>query len=108
MKKQKITYFDEEDEDHGSSLQVNGHVVATNGKAGKSEKAHAKELRQRAALQEQRKQLPIAKGLSFCLTIPTIRLTLFPSGREALIREFKKNDTVVLVGETGSGKTTRQ
>lgn len=64
LKKQKVTYFDEEDEDHGSSLQVNGHVVATNGKAGKSEKIHAKELRQRAALQEQRKQLPIAKGLS--------------------------------------------
>ena len=28
-------------------------------------------------------------------------------GREALIREFRNNDTVVLVGETGSGKTTR-
>ncbi|KAF8621407.1 hypothetical protein AX15_007819 [Amanita polypyramis BW_CC] len=41
------------------------------------------------ALQEQRKQLPIAKG------------------REALIEEIRKNEVTVLIGETGSGKTTQ-
>ena len=29
------------------------------------------------------------------------------SAREALIREFKQNDSCVVVGETGSGKTTQ-
>ncbi|KAG5654368.1 hypothetical protein H0H81_003826 [Sphagnurus paluster] len=42
-----------------------------------------------AALQEQRKHLPIAKG------------------REALIQEILDNDITVLLGETGSGKTTQ-
>ncbi|RDB16014.1 putative ATP-dependent RNA helicase prh1 [Hypsizygus marmoreus] len=42
-----------------------------------------------AALQEQRRNLPIAKG------------------REALIQEIRNNDVTVLLGETGSGKTTQ-
>lgn len=29
-------------------------------------------------------------------------------GRDALIREIKANDVTVLLGETGSGKTTRE
>ena len=29
------------------------------------------------------------------------------SAKEALIREFKQNDSSVVVGETGSGKTTQ-
>lgn len=40
-------------------------------------------------LQKQREQLPIARG------------------REALIREIQENDTTILLGETGSGKTTQ-
>ncbi|KAG5718719.1 putative ATP-dependent RNA helicase prh1 [Termitomyces sp. T112] len=42
-----------------------------------------------AHLQEQRNQLPIAKG------------------RDALIQEIRNNDVTVLLGETGSGKTTQ-
>ncbi|KAF8879493.1 P-loop containing nucleoside triphosphate hydrolase protein [Infundibulicybe gibba] len=42
-----------------------------------------------SALQQQRRQLPIAKG------------------REALIEEIRRNDITVLLGETGSGKTTQ-
>ncbi|KAG6891586.1 hypothetical protein C0992_002624 [Termitomyces sp. T32_za158] len=42
-----------------------------------------------ATLQEQRVQLPIAKG------------------RDALLEEIRNNDVTVLLGETGSGKTTR-
>lgn len=60
-KKRKVVYFDE-DEDHGASLQINGHVTTVNGKAETSEKAKAREIRKQAALQEQRKELPIAKG----------------------------------------------
>ncbi|KAI0794894.1 P-loop containing nucleoside triphosphate hydrolase protein [Abortiporus biennis] len=41
------------------------------------------------SIQEQRNQLPIAKG------------------KEALINELRENDVTVLVGETGSGKTTQ-
>lgn len=43
-----------------------------------------------AAIQEQRRDLPIAQG------------------REALIEEIRRNDVTVLLGETGSGKTTRK
>lgn len=43
-----------------------------------------------AAIQQQRKELPIAQG------------------REALIEEIRGNDVTVLLGETGSGKTTRK
>ncbi|KIP03746.1 hypothetical protein PHLGIDRAFT_110455 [Phlebiopsis gigantea 11061_1 CR5-6] len=42
-----------------------------------------------AAIQEQRKQLPISRG------------------RNAIIKEIRENDVTVLVGETGSGKTTQ-
>ncbi|KAG6868952.1 hypothetical protein C0993_007166 [Termitomyces sp. T159_Od127] len=42
-----------------------------------------------APLQEQRNQLPIAKG------------------RDALIQEIQNNEVTVLLGETGSGKTTQ-
>ncbi|KDQ62265.1 hypothetical protein JAAARDRAFT_121203 [Jaapia argillacea MUCL 33604] len=42
-----------------------------------------------ANLQEQRKQLPIAKG------------------KDAIIQEIRDNDVTVLLGETGSGKTTQ-
>ncbi|KAJ8594004.1 P-loop containing nucleoside triphosphate hydrolase protein [Rhizopogon salebrosus TDB-379] len=45
--------------------------------------------RQVNSLQKQREQLPIARG------------------REALIREIQENDTTILLGETGSGKTTQ-
>ncbi|THG99575.1 hypothetical protein EW026_g2798 [Hermanssonia centrifuga] len=41
------------------------------------------------SLEEQRRQLPIAQG------------------RDALIQEIRDNDVIVLVGETGSGKTTQ-
>ncbi|KAF8904084.1 hypothetical protein CPB84DRAFT_697913 [Gymnopilus junonius] len=42
------------------------------------------------AIQEQRAQLPIAKG------------------KDALIEEIRKNEVTILLGETGSGKTTRK
>ncbi|KAJ3758406.1 P-loop containing nucleoside triphosphate hydrolase protein [Lentinula raphanica] len=42
-----------------------------------------------ALLQEQRSELPIAKG------------------KDALIHEFREHDVTVLLGETGSGKTTQ-
>ncbi|KAJ7134299.1 P-loop containing nucleoside triphosphate hydrolase protein [Mycena epipterygia] len=42
-----------------------------------------------STLQEQRRQLPIAMG------------------RDALVQEIKANDVTVLLGETGSGKTTQ-
>ena len=32
---------------------------------------------------------------------------MYGIGREALIEEIRKNEVTVLIGETGSGKTTR-
>ncbi|KAJ7043812.1 ATP-dependent RNA helicase Prh1 [Mycena alexandri] len=43
----------------------------------------------KAGIQEHRKQLPIAKG------------------KDALVQEIRENDVTVLLGETGSGKTTQ-
>ncbi|KAF5340678.1 hypothetical protein D9611_007470 [Ephemerocybe angulata] len=69
---------------HDTSSHAHNGVQedATNG-AGPSSLSKA------AAIQEQRKDLPIAQG------------------REALIEEIRKNDVTVLLGETGSGKTTQ-
>lgn len=61
-------------------------------------------------LQKQREQLPIAKGQYFFFVpfvIPITRGTHVLAGREALIREIRENDVTILLGETGSGKTTR-
>jgi ATP-dependent RNA helicase DHX33 len=67
-----------------SHNQVNGvREDAVNG-AGPSSPSKA------SAIQEQRRDLPIFQG------------------REALIEEIRKNDVTVLLGETGSGKTTRK
>lgn len=64
QKRRKIAYMeDSEDEDHGVSLTtLNGH---TNGHVnGKSESKlnHVREIKRTAELQNQCKQLPIAKG----------------------------------------------
>ncbi|RXW23385.1 hypothetical protein EST38_g2454 [Candolleomyces aberdarensis] len=64
--------------------QVNGVREDTVNGAGPSSPSKA------AGIQEQRRDLPIFQG------------------REALIEEIRKNDVTVLLGETGSGKTTRK
>ena len=68
-----------------------------------------------AQLQDQRKQLPIAKGTLNCFVLnisKRVRCLMISDhlilGKDALIREIKTSDTVVLLGETGSGKTTRK
>lgn len=52
-------------------------------------KSHSTSSGPSSPLQKQREQLPIAKG------------------RDALIREIRENDVTILLGETGSGKTTQ-
>jgi HrpA-like RNA helicase len=62
-------------------------------------------------LQEQREQLPIARGE----TITNLRnidrsseFLPFPLlGRESLMHSIALNDVTIILGETGSGKTTR-
>ena len=44
--------------------------------------------------------------LNMDLSLERRRLPIYPA-REALIREIKKNTNCVVVGETGSGKTTQ-
>lgn len=75
-----------------------------NGAAGHTSQHHAK------AIQEQRMQLPIAKGIVRLLhKTQTCFLLIygFMTGRDALIEKLRKNNVTVLLGETGSGKTTR-
>ncbi|KAF8968941.1 P-loop containing nucleoside triphosphate hydrolase protein [Flammula alnicola] len=57
------------------------------------------------AIQEQRRQLPIAKGMSprrtgLLLNLPALR-------KRRSHRRDRKNDVTILLGETGSGKTTQ-
>jgi HrpA-like RNA helicase len=62
-------------------------------------------------LQEQREQLPIARGGT--ITNPynidnASEFLPFPFlGRESLMRSIALNDVTIILGETGSGKTTR-
>ncbi|KZV86988.1 P-loop containing nucleoside triphosphate hydrolase protein [Exidia glandulosa HHB12029] len=69
------------DDDGEQSPAKRQRVRAPNGVNGHSAAA--------PSLLEQRKQLPIW------------------SGKDALVREIQANDTVVILGETGSGKTTQ-
>ncbi|KAF8158511.1 P-loop containing nucleoside triphosphate hydrolase protein [Crassisporium funariophilum] len=80
---------------NGHTDSPNGHV---NGHSGPSQPKRVSQndvncstpLSAKAkAIQDQRTQLPIAKG------------------RDALVEEIRKNDVTVLLGETGSGKTTQ-
>ncbi|THU78991.1 P-loop containing nucleoside triphosphate hydrolase protein [Dendrothele bispora CBS 962.96] len=72
---------------------INGHHKATSPSHNESGRATSDAptatSSKHAAIQEQRLNLPITKG------------------KDALIREFRENDVTVLLGETGSGKTTQ-
>jgi HrpA-like RNA helicase len=62
-------------------------------------------------LQEQREQLPIARG-GIITNLHNIdkasEFLPFPLlGRESLVRSIALNDVTIILGETGSGKTTR-
>ncbi|KIL67696.1 hypothetical protein M378DRAFT_177367 [Amanita muscaria Koide BX008] len=84
----------------GRDAKLNG--VVTDSQPGPSSPGAIKF----AALQEQRKQLPIAKGMLNCF-FPALFFKQTRAGREALIEEIRKNEVTVLIGETGSGKTTQ-
>ena len=58
------------------------------------------------SIQEQRISLPISTGQLLFFGFRGI-FTLDP-GRETLVEEIRKNDVTILLGETGSGKTTRR
>jgi HrpA-like RNA helicase len=61
-------------------------------------------------LQEQREQLPIARGgtITNLHNIDKTSEFLPPLlGRESLMRSIALNDVTIILGETGSGKTTR-
>jgi HrpA-like RNA helicase len=62
-------------------------------------------------LQEQRKQLPIARGGTITnlhnVDNPSEFLSFPLLGRESLVRSIALNDVTIILGETGSGKTTR-
>jgi HrpA-like RNA helicase len=59
-------------------------------------------------LLEQRKRLPIWKGRSTLPLFMVVAFNIVPlSGKQSLISEIHSNDTVVILGETGCGKTTR-
>lgn len=62
-------------------------------------------------LQEQREQLPIARGGTITHERNIDKASDFPPfpllGRESLMRSITLNDVTIILGETGSGKTTR-
>ena len=64
-RKGKTVYMDVDDEDHGVSLSVNGISKTTGAENQKRNVGHSKDSKPEKKfleLQEQRKQLPIAKG----------------------------------------------
>jgi HrpA-like RNA helicase len=62
-------------------------------------------------LQEQRERLPIARGGTITNLHNTDKASEFLPfpllGRESLVRSIALNDVTIILGETGSGKTTR-
>lgn len=103
--RKKVAHMDSEDE--GTSAMSNGVINGHSNISHPSPSKKRKLVDKQSALQEQRRQLPIYQGqyLNKCpIPINIDRAT----GRESLIEEFRKNDVTVLLGETGSGKTTRK
>ncbi|GAA99231.1 hypothetical protein E5Q_05925 [Mixia osmundae IAM 14324] len=80
----RVRYFHEEDEHEKEQIGDLANGAATNGKQSK----HKRALRA-ADLLSSRKLLPIWQG------------------REGICQQILNNDTVVILGETGSGKTTQ-
>ncbi|KAL0069171.1 Salivary acidic proline-rich phosphoprotein 1/2 [Marasmius tenuissimus] len=89
---------------------VNGHaVVHMEDEADTSSGRGVATSSKYAAIQEQRANLPIARGETHS-TIPAISIhdpSFATIGKEALLNEFREHDVTVLLGETGSGKTTQ-
>lgn len=86
---------------HSNPSRSNGTFTPTP-KRHKAARPHGPD----PVLLEQRKRLPIWKGSSINPVYdgrhPHVIL-----GRESLVHAVAENDTVVILGETGSGKTTR-
>jgi HrpA-like RNA helicase len=93
-----------------TSSQQNGEVSSTRGvmplKRKREDTNGVHRVTLKLSIQAQRKALPIYEGKPAQTHIqlhehhPNL-------GREAIISEVQANDTVVILGETGSGKTTR-
>ncbi|KAJ7644364.1 P-loop containing nucleoside triphosphate hydrolase protein [Roridomyces roridus] len=96
-KKKKPAYVEVNSDDNLNGRKkrpLTGNTNATNYTKQPQAQSTPPRKKQRLAnaldvLQEQRRQLPIAKG------------------KEALVREIREHDVTVLLGETGSGKTTQ-
>ncbi|TFK39056.1 P-loop containing nucleoside triphosphate hydrolase protein [Crucibulum laeve] len=86
-KKARHSYLSMSDlpSENGDASSSNHSRRRSSGTAGPSASSTPRLI----ALQEQRRQLPIAQG------------------KDALIEEIRNNDVTVLLGETGSGKTTQ-
>jgi HrpA-like RNA helicase len=95
---------------HGQKRQkyAKGQSIGTREEAFPTASRDSKAFR---FLQEQREQLPIARGetITNLHNIDKASEVLpFPLlGRESLVRSIALNDVTIILGETGSGKTTR-
>lgn len=108
-----------EDEDFplGSKHTIHGHKrqkYAKRHSIGTREEAFpttSREFKAFRHLQEQREQLPIARGGTITNLHNIDKASEFLSfpllGRESLTRSIALNDVTIILGETGSGKTTR-
>ena len=110
-KRRKTVHMESDDE--GAKVEPTGHGSAVNGAVnghGLSKGKSHKSKDSPEALQNHRKQLPIAQGIIWLRDRRADYQInyFFATGRDALINEIRSNDTVVLLGETGSGKTTRK
>lgn len=71
--------------------------------------SHADFVQKKEEMLAFRKQLPIHTGIYRALVqTNTMADTIRNVGRDAIIQCLEENDTVIVMGETGSGKTTRK
>lgn len=127
-KKRKVVVFDQEAEDEATAARANGaanpahqHPAASK-RANKLTPEQRKKAKDEAArLLPARQLLPVWAGastsshlalaLAFPPSLRVPRLTLLcghdETGKDAILAGIQEHDTVIVLADTGSGKTTR-
>lgn len=90
-----------------SILMVDGHVLYMVRDIAQEENVAVYNPRERYSLDKQRKLLPVYKRRRWLLRLASHHSLIFPSGWEFLYL-LEKYEVVVVLGETGSGKSTRK
>jgi hypothetical protein len=111
----KRVWIDTSDEESflPNGVKMNGHSTPSARKKSRSSTSTAprnglnRTLARTKELQSQRRALPIYTGISSVVLSKPYNHFELNLGKEKLVKHVMDHDVTVLIGETGSGKTTR-